>query len=200
MATILVPEQSIDNATLASIKAQAAQVVQDMASGGTNQDIVYRNLTAQDVNNFGTLPTSANPLGRLSNPNTMNAGQSYTDQFPNFTMLNTTAVAIWGYAALASNPAIDQIALTRGGAQTLALIHLDELYCQGSGRSKVGIFSDPIFFGPNDHVAIALVSSNLLIANTEQFAFLGYVAEQAGRSVTNPPVQSSFQRPVTVSQ
>jgi hypothetical protein len=200
MATILVPEQSIDNATLASIKSTAALVVQDMASGGTNQDVIYRNLTAQDINAFSTLPTSASPLARISNPNQMNPGTLYTDQFPNFTMLNTTAVAIWGYAALATNPAIDQIGFTRGGAQTLALVHLDELFAQGAGRSKVGIFSDPIFFGPNDHVAISLLASNLLFANTEQFAFLGYVAEQAGRIVTNPPVQSSFQRIVTVAQ
>lgn len=180
MSNVLIPANEMPQGLLAQMKKDVASQVQRLVAAaiGSSQQVMYRDLTASDVN--GVHQGQA-VLGRLTNPNALTANTVASDQFTNFTLTQTQGCVIFGYVALAVNPLIDEIRFGVGGSATIAAFHLDKLYVDN--MKPWGYFDEPLFFNPTEHINVSFLASTNPGANGEAFMFLGYIAENFGFTV-----------------
>ena len=169
------------------MRRRANVIAQELARGTNSAaDIIPRPLRCTDVNG-GT-----NVLGRLTNPGALVADTYSADVFPNWTPTQAQGMVLYGYVCLAATPLIDEITITVG-ADVLGILPLDEIYAQGGPEAKVGFIFEPIAIPPTLHCKIDLLAHSAVVANSESFAFIGYVGEAAGTKVGNQPARTSSQ-------
>lgn len=187
LPVLIFPRASLDQGTITAMRRRANIIAQELARGTNSAaDIIPRPLRCTDING-GT-----NVLGRLTNPNALVADTYATDQFPNWTPSQAQGMVIMGIVILAATPLIDEITVTIG-ADVLGILPLDEIYAQGGPEAKVGFLFEPIACPPTLHVKIDLLAHSAVVANSEPFAFIGYVGEAAGTKVGNQPARTASQ-------
>lgn len=187
LPVLIFPRASLDQGSITAMRRRANIIAQELARGTNSAaDIIPRPLRATDVNG-GT-----NVLGRLTNPNALVADTYAADQFPNWTPSQAQGMVLYGYVCLSATPLIDEITITVG-ADVLGILPLDEIYAQGGPEAKVGFLFEPIAIPPTLHCKIDLLAHSAVVANSEAFAFIGYVGEAAGTKVGNQPARTQSQ-------
>jgi hypothetical protein len=193
LPVLIFPRASLDQGAITAMRRRANIIAQELARGTNSAaDIIPRPLRATDVNG------GVNVLGRLTNPNALVADTYATDQFPNWTPSQAQGMVLYGYTVLAGVPLIDEITITVG-ADVLGILPLDEIYAQGGPEAKVGFLFEPIAIPPTLHCKIDLLSNSAVVANSESFAFIGYVGEAAGTKVGNQPARTASQETYAMS-
>ncbi len=174
----IIPASQIDIGRLSILKNKLINDLMSAARGtSTQQPLIYRDVTPQDVNPDAT---SGLQLAQLSNPNALVANTLLTNQF-NTQLQNSVAIGFFGYAAIAPSPAIQLITFQIGTAVVTSQFELGPIYADA--QQVTGYFDTPPIFTPQQFLNVGFLASAAVAAGAEPFVLLGYIVEPAGRTV-----------------
>lgn len=183
-AAILIPGAKIDYSQLTALRMSLRQRLQDAVGRTMGQTTIIRDLAAYDIS--GAASAAAN-YSRLDNVNALVANTFFVKDISR-QVPNNTAIGIYGYVQMMPIPSIDSIAFVLGSGVPLAQFWLDAIYADQT--TNVGYFDPPVVFSPLQTLQINLLASAAVVAHTEQYGLLGFVAEPAGQTVS--PDQSNL--------
>jgi len=176
---LLIPAAQTDINSLKVLRDSTISKCNKAVEATTSQSLIFRDLTPQDL----TPGTGGLTTARFSNPNAM-VSETPINLF-NYNLLNMQAIGIYGYAAIAANPQIDQITFSVGSAAVLAQYFLDSIYAD---QTQTTGYFEPIIWTPQQNLVISGLAGAAVAANGETFVLLGIVVEPEGRTVQPVPV------------
>jgi hypothetical protein len=165
-AAEMIPQQ------ITSIRQTAAQVVMQLLrqrGGNLQGKIVVRDLQFSDLLS-----------GTVRGTNSGTVSTTYVSLIANVTLPVNQAVVIYGFVDYGAAPTIDAVKYLLGSAQTMGWINLGPL--QGDNRIARG-YHEPVYWGPQEIIAVQAVSSTSQSAGNINFDFLGLIAEPTGLNV-----------------
>lgn len=126
---------------------------------------------------------TANPgdFGLSGNTFEFTLGGTGHDTLVDQTLDDDTAIAIYGFADLSTNPQITRIVI-KSGAETIADLNIEDIYAHDTPEV---LLNKPIVFSPKMRMVIECYNT-ASASTTEKLVIKAVVAEKAGKTVAKP--------------